>query len=215
MLCQSILSSFLAIQVVLATPVSQDYAECSPSYNGAVVKDASGKFDWGWENGKSCKKFTSDAGQEQGDSNIPQPSSEINCYSGEMGDDFLKLLNDERSHKKLGRVKLNDKLHSVAQAHSELQASHNLIGHAQSFPNEAGLLDRIKDAQYEAYYARENVAWNQKTMDELVKAWMHSPGHKSAMLDSSVTEIGFGCAVKDNGPYYTLILSFPAQQRTK
>ncbi|MTH52238.1 SafA/ExsA family spore coat assembly protein [Bacillus mangrovi] len=49
--------------------------------------------------------------------------------------------------------------------------------------------------------AGENIAQGQKTPEEVMKAWMNSPGHRANILQSSYTHIGVGY-VKD-GNYWT------------
>ncbi|MBR6770619.1 MAG: hypothetical protein IKM28_05180 [Lachnospiraceae bacterium] len=47
----------------------------------------------------------------------------------------------------------------------------------------------------------ENIAWGQKTPEEVVNAWMNSEGHKDNILNSSFTSIGVGC-YENNGILY-------------
>ena len=45
----------------------------------------------------------------------------------------------------------------------------------------------------------ENLAAGQRTPEEVVAAWLASPGHRANLLDPAVTELGLGRA--DGGPY--------------
>ncbi|MDF2592072.1 MAG: sporulation protein, partial [Clostridia bacterium] len=49
--------------------------------------------------------------------------------------------------------------------------------------------------------AGENIAMGQRTPEEVVKAWMNSPGHRANILKSSFTHIGVGYVA--NGSYWT------------
>jgi uncharacterized YkwD family protein len=49
--------------------------------------------------------------------------------------------------------------------------------------------------------AGENIAMGQRTPEEVVKAWMNSPGHRANILKASFTHIGVGYVA--NGNYWT------------
>jgi len=50
--------------------------------------------------------------------------------------------------------------------------------------------------------AGENIAMGQRTPQEVVNAWMSSPGHRSNILSPAYTQIGVGLAKKSNGVCY-------------
>jgi uncharacterized protein YkwD len=50
--------------------------------------------------------------------------------------------------------------------------------------------------------AAENIAYGQRTAQEVVTAWMNSPGHRANILSSSTTQIGVGAAKKSDGTLY-------------
>lgn len=41
-------------------------------------------------------------------------------------------------------------------------------------------------------WSGENIAWNQRTPQEVTRAWYNSPGHRANMLNSRFTKIGVG-----------------------
>jgi uncharacterized protein YkwD len=47
--------------------------------------------------------------------------------------------------------------------------------------------------------AGENIAQGQRTAQEVVNAWMNSPGHRANILNSNFTEIGVGVVRDSNG----------------
>ena len=49
--------------------------------------------------------------------------------------------------------------------------------------------------------AGENIAYGQRTPQEVVNAWMNSSGHRANILNSSYTQIGVGYVA--NGNYWT------------
>jgi hypothetical protein len=50
-------------------------------------------------------------------------------------------------------------------------------------------------------FSGENVAWNQRGPEEVVRVWMNSPGHRANILNGSFKTIGVG-VVSSNGPYW-------------
>jgi uncharacterized protein YkwD len=50
--------------------------------------------------------------------------------------------------------------------------------------------------------AGENIAVSQQTPEDVVKAWMNSPGHRANILSESFTAIGVGVAEDANGRLY-------------
>ncbi len=60
--------------------------------------------------------------------------------------------------------------------------------------------DRLRAAGYEDPGA-ENIAMGQDTADEVVAAWLDSPGHRENIEDCSLRTIGVGHA--PDGAYWT------------
>lgn len=50
--------------------------------------------------------------------------------------------------------------------------------------------------------AGENIAYGQRTPQEVMNAWMNSAGHKANILSNIYDQIGVGVAKKANGTYY-------------
>jgi uncharacterized protein YkwD len=56
----------------------------------------------------------------------------------------------------------------------------------------------------------ENIAWNQKTPEEAVKAWMDSPGHRENIVEPRYTEIGVAVMKNEKGErYWVQVLGKP------
>jgi uncharacterized protein YkwD len=45
----------------------------------------------------------------------------------------------------------------------------------------------------------ENVAYNYETADDVMEAWMRSPGHRANILEPLFRRIGVGCVIDDRG----------------
>jgi len=48
----------------------------------------------------------------------------------------------------------------------------------------------------------ENIAYGQKSPEEVMKTWLKSSGHRSNILNSKFTEIGCGMSLSENGRLY-------------
>ena len=197
-----VVSAFVFVQSSLGNPVPKNNCpDCSSSYAGGLIAD---KFDpslsWGYENGKSCQELTAPEDLKQSNEDTLSPN-----YS-QMAQELLQLTNAHRQGIGIGTLKLNEKLNLAAQKFSELQAKHQTMTH--SLPESPDLMSRFKEVGYVWRAGRENVAWNQQSVPDVFRAWLNSPGHKDAIEDPSVTEMGFGFAVS-NGPYWTQMFSAP------
>jgi uncharacterized protein YkwD len=76
-------------------------------------------------------------------------------------------------------------------------AQHNYFSHDSR--DGSSFLDRIRRVDYlpnhGAWSAGENLAWGSgdyATPKEIVRSWMHSPGHRANILDRTFREIGIG-----------------------
>ncbi|MFG1953307.1 CAP domain-containing protein [Micromonospora sp. NPDC048830] len=114
--------------------------------------------------------------------------------------EVVDLANAERAKAGCAALKINDRLLTAAQRHSQDQADHREMSHDGSDGSDVG--DRLDRVGYAWRAYGENVAWNQKTPAEVMDAWMNSPGHRANILNCSFTEIGVGVATS-NGPYWT------------
>ncbi|MFF0227230.1 CAP domain-containing protein [Streptomyces sp. NPDC004629] len=112
---------------------------------------------------------------------------------------ILELVNDERSKAGCSALTLNDTLTKAAQAHSEDMAAHRNMSHTGSDGSMPG--DRITKAGYTWSAYGENVAYGYSGPEQVMAAWMSSPGHKANILNCSFKEIGVGLA--QPGDYWT------------
>jgi len=85
----------------------------------------------------------------------------------------------------------------------------NIVGHASKF------YERITYNGYLNYHTvGENIAGGQQTLDEVMKAWMASPGHCANIMKANYTEVGIAIVKRSNstyGIYWTQ--SFGSQRR--
>jgi uncharacterized protein YkwD len=122
---------------------------------------------------------------------------------------ILDLTNAERKLKDLPPLKPNALLGKVAQAHAENMARQGKMEHKLDGKTP---LQRLKAAGYAYNMAFENIGAGDPDvpLEDLMKAWMDSKGHRDNILTNVCTEIGLGVAKDKNGQvYYTQLFGKP------
>lgn len=127
---------------------------------------------------------------------------------------ILMYVNKYRREQGLNALQLNTRISLEATRHSQDMATHRIpFGH-QYFP------DRIKRLYRQIKLCRagaENVAFNYKDTQDLVRRWIASPGHRKNIV-GHYNLTGIGIARDKNGKmYYTQIFLLndnPALKKT-
>ncbi|MEZ5320511.1 MAG: CAP domain-containing protein [Microthrixaceae bacterium] len=112
----------------------------------------------------------------------------------------ILLVNRERAANGLGPVTQCRRLSLAAQAHSDDQAAHTTMSHTGS--DGSSPADRVTAAGYVWTTIGENVAYGYDDEDEVMTAWMNSPGHRANILDADFTNLGLGRTLASNGRLY-------------
>jgi len=102
----------------------------------------------------------------------------------------VELTNQERAKNGLAPLKENAELNYAADEYAELMSDRGVLSHTG--PDGSQPWDRAKAVGYEAQTMGENIAAGQKTPEQVVAAWMNSPGHRANILNPKYTEIGVG-----------------------
>ncbi|MEU6423745.1 CAP domain-containing protein [Streptomyces spiralis] len=111
----------------------------------------------------------------------------------------VQLVNAERAKVGCSPLTVNADLTKAAQAHSQDMAAHQNMSHTGSDGSSPG--DRITRAGYTWSSYGENVAYGYSTPEQVMSAWMSSPGHRENILNCGYKEIGVGLA--QPGSYWT------------
>lgn len=120
----------------------------------------------------------------------PIPSQPKSDYSATV-QSLLSLHNREREMKGRASLALDPYLVKYAQDYAEEMARRNRLVHS----NISVLMGKYSTAG-------ENIAWNQRTEEEVVRDWMNSSGHKANIMNRNFTKVGFGVAKAKNGSLY-------------
>ncbi|MGR6914997.1 CAP domain-containing protein [[Actinomadura] parvosata] len=111
----------------------------------------------------------------------------------------VALTNAARARNGCRAVVHDPKLHLAAERHSADMARRNYFSHTSRDGRTFG--QRIKATGFAFRRAAENIAQGQPTAAAVVKAWLHSPGHRANLLNCAYTHIGVGHHPK--GPTWT------------
>jgi uncharacterized protein YkwD len=109
----------------------------------------------------------------------------------------LCLLNVQRRAHGLGKLHENGKLRKAAAGYSRQMVGQGFFSHVS--PSGSTLESRVNHTHYldgaHAWSIGENIAWGTgglATPRAIVRAWMHSPGHRANILNGTFRDIGIG-----------------------
>lgn len=114
--------------------------------------------------------------------------------------EVVRLVNVERAKVGLPALKENWQLSRIARYKSQDMINKNYFSHYS--PTYGSPFDMIESFGIKFSAAGENIAMGQRTPQEVMNAWMNSPGHRSNILSPSYTEIGVGLAKDKAGRCY-------------
>ncbi|MEV2275074.1 CAP domain-containing protein [Nocardiopsis sp. NPDC049922] len=109
--------------------------------------------------------------------------------SGPEVNQVVQLVNAERAEAGCGPLRVDDRLTAAAQEHSEDMDARNYMAHES--PEGEGPGDRAQRHGYDSWGA-ENVAKGQTSAEQVMDAWMNSPGHRANILNCDLVAIGVG-----------------------
>lgn len=113
-------------------------------------------------------------------------------FVGNWRREVLDLVNGFRTERGLSLLSIDARLNEAAQSHAQDMAERDYIAHVSPEGGTPG--GRASIAGYSWSRLLENVAAGQPTPTEAVEVWKASPGHRRAMLDPKIRELGIGYA---------------------
>ncbi len=140
------------------------------------------------------------------DQNIPENDStednnpETDSSEGQHAyiQEVVDLVNAERAKEGLAPLTIDTKVQAAAQIRA--QECEQRFSHTR--PNGSSFATALKEQNVSYRNAGENIAWGQKTPQEVVTAWMNSAGHRANILNKNFTTIGVGYYENARGTDY-------------
>jgi uncharacterized protein YkwD len=120
------------------------------------------------------------------------------------------MVNAFRAENGLDPVSVDSTLTAIAEQQAEAMAARETMSHTAGgqFPS------RLREGNYRAAAAAENIAAGFRTLGEVMPVWEASPGHRANLLNERVTEFGIGAARGEDGRiYWAIVLGQPLPQR--
>ncbi len=100
----------------------------------------------------------------------------------------VNLVNQERSKAGLSPVTADATLQSAAQ----IRAKEIEISFSHTRPDGSSFSSVLSQQGISYRGAGENIAWGQRSPEEVMEGWMNSPGHRANILNASFTKLGVG-----------------------
>lgn len=132
-----------------------------------------------------------ESNQPGGNENQPEPEEEQPEEENaalSFAEQIVKLVNEERAKAGLHAVELDTQITSAAMIRAnEITA---LFSHTR--PDGRTFSTVLTDNGIRFTGAGENIAWGQKSPEQVMNAWMNSDGHRANILNTKFTKIGVG-----------------------
>jgi uncharacterized protein YkwD len=113
----------------------------------------------------------------------------------------LSIVNTERAKAGCQPLAFNAKLRAAAFKHSADMAARDYFSH--DTPDGVSFATRITNEGYRWSNAAENIAKGQRTPEDVMAAWMNSPGHRANILNCKLKDLGVGLAYEGKTPIWT------------
>jgi uncharacterized YkwD family protein/spore coat assembly protein SafA len=114
--------------------------------------------------------------------------------------EVVRLVNVERSKAGLRPLTANWQVSRVARIKSQDMATKGYFSHTS--PTYGSPFNMMENFGIRFSAAGENIAYGQRTPQEVMTGWMNSPGHRANILNPSYTQIGVGLATNSRGTKY-------------
>ena len=131
---------------------------------------------------------------EESPEQTPEEEGAIHPYIQQV----VNLVNAERAKGGLAPLTINTKVQAAAQVRAkECEQS---FSHTR--PNGTSFATALKEQNVSYRSAGENIAWGQRSPQEVVNAWMNSSGHRANIMNANFTTIGVGYYQNAKGTNY-------------
>lgn len=117
----------------------------------------------------------------------------------------INLVNAERAKEGLPALEFDAKIADAA----IVRAKETEISFSHTRPNGTSFSTALKEQGISFRGAGENIAWGQRSPEEVMKAWMNSSGHRANIMNKNFTKIGVGYYQNSQGvKYWTQLFTY-------
>lgn len=115
----------------------------------------------------------------------------------------VDLINKERKKEGLSPLKNSSKLQGAA--YQRAKEIRTLFSHTR--PNGETCFTVLGEHGISYMVAGENIAYGQRTPEDVMYAWMHSEGHRNNIMSKNFGTVGIGYYVVDGIPYWVQLFT--------
>lgn len=149
------------------------------------------------DNNESVEEKSGRDGQTESSEQVEQENEshlldDLNQFEREM----FELTNIERVNNGLQPLEIDIEVSKVAREKSRDMAVNSYFDH--NSPVYGSPFDMMRSFGITYQAAGENIAKGQRSPEEVVQAWMNSPGHRANILNPNFTHIGVGFVQEGN-----------------
>lgn len=137
---------------------------------------------------------TGDTTEAPDNENTEDTASDYHAYVLRV----VELVNEARAKAGLNPVTLAADVTAAAQ----VRAKETVTNFSHTRPNGTSCFTALDEAGVSYRGAGENIAWGQKTPEEVMNGWMNSAGHRANILNGKFTTIGVGYHQSASGVNY-------------
>lgn len=134
----------------------------------------------------------SNPGNGSTEENVPEDSAHAFIQR------VVDLVNVERAKEGLSPLTVNKNVQAAAQVRAK--ECEQLFSHTR--PNGSSFATALREQGVTYKSAGENIAWGQRSPEEVMNAWMNSPGHRKNIMNPNFTTIGVGYYENAKGTDY-------------
>lgn len=133
------------------------------------------------------------------------PGTDNENNDNSFASQVIDLVNQERAKEGLPALKYNEKVANAALVRAK--ETETLFDHTR--PNGSSFSTALTENGVVFNGAGENIAYGQKSPEEVMKGWMNSPGHRANIMNKNFTTIGVGYYQNANGvKYWTQLFTY-------
>ena len=149
---------------------------------------------------------TPDMERPGGDNSTPDVDRpETNPEERSLAEQVVDLVNAERAKAGVGALTLDKGIESAAL----LRAKEIETSFSHTRPDGTSFSTVLKEYGITYKGAGENIAWGQRTPEDVMNAWMNSDGHRANILNPKFTKIGVGLYQNAAGRnYWTQLFTY-------
>lgn len=111
---------------------------------------------------------------------------------------MIDMMNKEREKQGLPALEADPELCKAAAQRAE----ESVTSETHKRPDGTSYTTLLDEKKIKYVYYAENSAEGQKTIEEAMKSWMNSEGHKANILNSKMSKVGVGKYKADDGTLY-------------